>query len=304
MSDQKRGILITIAAIIFIASTVYLNFFSGSEKKQSKSADLFSVLSTTNKQKTGLYDISEGESIPNWKKAVLAQAAIDDPSGSFTQTNDPNQDNLNNPNNITAQYAKNVYAANAIISQNTEVTPTQKTEIAKSILEQEALKASAKAYVFKDLKTKPTTLTEVKKYGNIVGAVLILSLQDVIQYDDLAMIKEYGSSKNINVLKPYNEKIDALTILRDSLLAIEVPTTAILYHLNLLNAVEMYRQTLINLRGVEDDPLRASLGMSDYSTIYQNFFVSVDGFKEYFNLEGVSFSKKEPGYFISNGIIQ
>jgi hypothetical protein len=307
MSDQKRGILIVIVSILFIVSTVYLNFFSSPKQAKKSSPDLLSVFTPNNSKQTGLNDIPEGETVPNWKKAVLAQAEKDDPNGLLrkaSSTDSVDTTNLDDPNNITSQYAKNVYTATAVISQNTEITPTQKAEIAKSILAEELKKASAPVYTIKDLKTIASTPAAVKLYGNTLGALFIYALEKVITYDDMAMIKEYGQTGDVKTLTKYDEKIETLGGLRDAILYMSVPNSAIVYHLQLVNALAMYHQTLINMRGIIDDPVRATAGASDYTVVYKGFFVAIDSFKEYFALQHTTFTAKEPGSFMSNGIIK
>lgn len=304
MQDQKKAIVFTILGFLFIASTLYLNFFSDNHYKKEQSSDLLSVFSSSNSASTGLSDIQEGETVPNWKKAVLAQANIDDPSGAISQSAGADQKNLNDANNITAQYAKDVYTATAVVSQNTTLTQAQKKQLAEAILEQEALKAAAKSYTIKDIITVDDSTVNIKQYGNYTGAAVALSLQKVVKYDDLEIVKKYGTSNNEKDLAPLNEKVDAITVLRNNLLIAPVPLSAILYHLNLLNSVEMYLQTLINLKGIQTDPLRASMGISDYGSVYQGFFVAIDTLKEYFSFKNITFTAKEPGYLVSKGIIQ
>ena len=301
MQDNKKAILLTCLGIIFIASTVYLNMFS-SPKQETKSSDLVSILKTTNTNKTGLSDVPEGQTVPNWKKAVLAEADAANPN--LKQVADADQTQLNDPNNITAQYAKDVYAATAILQQQGRVlTEQDKADIAQSVFAQEALKAAAKVFTIKDIKTFTANASDVQKYGNTLGGVATLAIVDGSNYLDVPLFEDYAKTLNKETLKKIDKKIAIITQLRDSLLVMNVPTSAILYHLNALNSVEAYRQTLINMRSFETDALRATIGAHDYVTVFQTTFTTINAFSEYFDNQNIIFKPDEKGYIFTKGLI-
>ncbi len=303
MLENKRTIVITALGIAFIFSTLYLSFYSPTTKKQTASGELLSVLSSTNEKRTGLNDVKEGESVPNWKVAVTAQAQKDAPDINTLQPEQVDLTNLNDPNNITTQYAKNVYTATAILEQQGTLTAEERANIAKAIFEQESLKAAAKTYTLSDIKTIPATKTNIQKYGNTLGGVATLAIVEGSKYPDIDLFEEYALTKKKETLALVDKKIAILKELRDNFLAISVPTSATVYHLSTLNAIEAYLQTVINMRAIDTDALRASIGAHDYVTVYQTAFSMINAFSEYFDRENIVFQPTENGYLFTKGLI-
>jgi hypothetical protein len=303
MLENKKTIIITALGIAFIVSTIYLSFSSPSSKKKQASGELFSVLSSNTTERTGLRDVQEGATIPNWKAAVIAQAQKDDPSIDPLTPQQIDTTNLNDPNNITTQYAKNVYTATAVLEQQGALTAEQRAEIAKAIFEQEALKAAAKTYTLSAVKTVPSTKTNIQKYGNTLGGVATFAIIEGSKYPDVDLFEDYALNKKKEALVLIDKKIAVIKELRDNLLAISVPTSATIYHLSTLNAVEAYLQTLINMRALDTDAVRASIGAHDYVTVYQTVFSMINAFSEYFDRENIVFQPTDKGYIFTKGLI-
>lgn len=304
MLENKRTIILAALGIAFVSSTIYMSFYLPQSRKTPESGELLSVLSKTNEKGTGLEDVKEGETLPNWKLAVIKQAEKDAPEINTLAPTAVDTTNLNNPNNITAQYAKNVYAATAILEQESgTLTEEQRAAIAKAIFEQEALKASAKIYSLSDIKTIPSSKESVKKYGNTLGGMVTLAIVEGDKYPDIDLFQEYGLTRKKETLVLIDKKISIVEDLRDNMLLISVPTTATVYHLSALNAVEAYLQTLKNMRAIDTDALRASIGAHDYLTVYQTAFSMINAFSEYFDMENIVFQPSENGYLFTKGLI-
>lgn len=300
---NKKPIIIGVLGTLFIGSTLFSSLYSPSTSKNKPTVDLVSILSKTTQEKTGLQDIPEGETLPNWKIAVMEKAALDDPSIDTTQALQVNTENLDNPNNITAQYAKNVYAATAILGQQTELTNEQKEEIAKALFEEEAYKAAARVYTSSDIKTTTGTKDVVKKYGNTLGGIVMNATIAMAQVEDIPTFEKYATTRAQDQLDAINLKIATVTKYRDDVLKLPAPKSATLFHLNLINAIESYRQTLINMRSVHTDALRATIGAHDYAVVVKNVYISADFFSQYFTSEGVVFGPKEDGAFFSGFLL-
>lgn len=206
---------------------------------------------------------------------------------------------LDDPNNITASFSKNLYTANAYINKQGNLTTKEKEALATNIIKQEGAKLTFTTYEVADLNlTKTETDATRKAYGNNLGTVYKKAVSAKLTVDDITTMKKFNETKDISVLDTLtNKKILLESIIKD-LLAISVPYSAASYHLLVVNSISQYKSLVENMAMVRDDPIRAALSFNAYEETLRTMSSSFVTMQNYFVIENITFTSNEPGFAI------
>lgn len=209
---------------------------------------------------------------------------------------------LNDPNNITASFSKNIYIASAYAKQKGNLTKEEKEDLATLVLEGEKEKMAVRTYEITDLHlSKDESPATRKAYGNTLGKLYTRADTQKITSNDINILKEYSINKDTSVLASLASKTNILDEVIDSLLAMQVPYSAAPYHLLLVNNIAIYKSMLENFASAESDPLRVSIALSSYIPVMRGVSSSLASMQDYFIIENITFTKNEPGYAIISG---
>lgn len=203
---------------------------------------------------------------------------------------------LNDPNNLTASFSKNVYTASAFVSQNKTSAAEQERMIA-SLAIAEGSKITTKKYTIKDVSLyKQDTAVEKKAYGNSLGRVVQKINKNKLGQDYINRLNEYAENKDVATLDFFAEKADGLRVVLNDLLKMSVPSSASVFHINLVNSTSQLIATLDAFSKTDEDPLKSLAFVNSYAETLYGVLNSVAILQDYFNLEGVSFTSKDDGY--------
>ena len=212
---------------------------------------------------------------------------------------------LQDPNNITATFAKDVYTSSVYASQKGTVTEEQQKELADKI----ALEASRKmvfiTYSLDDLhiiKTEDTA--SIKKYGNDLGKIYTKADSNNITRDDIAIIEAYNVNKDTSVLEAFVVKKNVLETAITALLAMSVPMPVASYHLRLINKLSDYKIIIENLAQADTDPMRALIAFNEYLPTVKSLSSSFSAIQGYMKGEGITFTSSEAGFILLDGYTQ
>jgi hypothetical protein len=245
----------------------------------------------------------DGNGIPDWKdllnqmmstttKEIASKAVIDEKTKAA----------LDDPNNITASFAKNLYVASAYSKQKGNLTKAQTEELASSIVASENSKIVVTIYGLSDLHISTTETDDAKKeYGNALGKLYLRALKEKIDASDLAIIKSYSINKDKSVLASLVVKKNNLETVITSIVALPVPASAAPYHLVMINRLSQYKSIIENLSKMDTDPVRATIAFNSYVPIIKAVYSSFAVIQNYFSVENITFSKSEPGFAITSG---
>jgi hypothetical protein len=235
--------------------------------------------------------------IPDWQDLLVeTMSTTTKEESANTVTSDLAKKQLEDPNNLTSSLSKNIYTAQALAKKNGTMTKEEQDSLVNNIVQEEAKKIEVHTYEVGDvtvLKTEDDTAR--RKYGNSLGLLMREADTYKLGSDDLAVIQAYNTSQDISLLTSLTIKKNNLDQIISDTLKVPVPSSAIPYHLLVLNRLSMYKSILESLSKADTDPVRATLAFNSYQETVQGVYSSLASMKQYFEMENITFLKNEPG---------
>ncbi len=208
---------------------------------------------------------------------------------------------LNDPNNITASYTKNAYIASTALGQGGIVDEASKQDVMKQLFTEEIKMAEAKIYTFLDVNLVSDSKTTLKNYGNNVASIL----KNIITKDTVAQglfgISGYLQTTDEKYLIPVTSNAKKVNTTLQKLLALQVPKSALPYHVTILNRVSEYANVLSNLSTANTDAMRATIALKKYQEVTASVIRIYPLLSDYFSLKNVTFTSTESGYIYTVG---
>ena len=209
---------------------------------------------------------------------------------------------LNDPNNLTSSFSKNLYVASAYINKNGGIDADSQQAVLDQLISQEASKIIPTTYTYKDIKIAPKEdKISIKTYGNSVAIILQEVITKKIMTDDFSSMNSFTQTKNESDLLPLVKNRDRVGGLIQKLLSISVPPSAISYHILALNRIALYKDTLDDISKANTDPVRAKLAIEKYTEMMVLVLRIPNQFSNYFDVQNIVFSSKEAGYMFTAG---
>ncbi len=300
MTNRKYFILLAVLLLITASSAVIpASWFGINVKNNNPSLDLTSVktIDLVGKNKEG--------SPATWKD-LTEQAFKDRPEilaeTKATPVNQKDLDALNDPNNLTASFSKNLYVASNYLNQNGGGDSVVQQDILDQLMAQEAVKIIPTKYIFKDINVaKAESRDSIKDYGNNLALILKDMITSYSMKTDLSGVADFLKSENIKSLDPVTNDYKKIDAKLKKLLAISVPLSASTYHIITVNQVAAYRDNLYNLSQIVADPLRARISFEKYAEISISTLNLYKDLSKYFDMKNIVFSSKEAGYVFTAG---
>ncbi len=209
---------------------------------------------------------------------------------------------LNDPNNLTASFSKNLYLLSAYFDKNGITDEVTKQKAVNELIENERKKITHTSYGYKDIVVAKTESKEsLRAYGNVVAQLLQKTLSKEIGRKDLYSITTYSETKDPSALQDLITNKKNLDSILQKMLTLSVPPSLVSYHLLAINRIASYRDLVKNLSVADTDPMRASFVLNDYTNTTILVFRLYEQFATYFTSHGVVFNEKEPGYVFTVG---
>lgn len=209
---------------------------------------------------------------------------------------------LNDPNNLTVSFSKNLYITSAYLKNNNITDAVSQQKAMTGITSEEVAKTSSKKYIYGDIKIATTENKEsIRMYGNEIAKILnnIITKKNITE--DFPGVKSFldtGDDKKLVPIEKDAVRIDGMV---KRLLALSVPQSATIYHLLVLNQVVVYRDTLSNLSKASTDPVRAAIVVQKYPESLLSTLLLYKKLSSYFTIKNIVFSPQEPGYVFMVG---
>lgn len=206
-------------------------------------------------------------------------------------------DALNDPNNLTASFSKNLYLTAASVQENNITDQKTKQALIDQISQEEADKIQPKVFTDKDIIiAKSESKASIKKYGNAIEPLLDSVVTKETITGDMTGVLNYlksGDASGIVYLFKDKKRLDTVIT---KLQKVEVPPSAVILHLQMLNRASEYREVVDNLSKVETDPIRTSLVIKQYIPVSRAIIEMFTKYTDYFNRENIAFTNTEYGY--------
>ncbi|MDB5259928.1 MAG: hypothetical protein JWN37_159 [Candidatus Nomurabacteria bacterium] len=209
---------------------------------------------------------------------------------------------LNDSNNLTASFTKNLYVSANYLKQNQITDQGSQQQVLDQLVAQEAAKIVPTIYTTDSLHVGVADdSATLKAYGNKIAPILQQLITKKVLTDDLTAINSFTQTKNETDLSSIVNNKNRVDDLLKKLLDMPVPPSALTYHLLAINRVAAYRDNLDNLSKAKSDSIRATIAMGDYQNIVTMDIRLHEVFTQYFNAKNVVFSSKDAGYEFTVG---
>lgn len=300
-TTQPLSALILILALVAISAFIPARWLGVSPKNQTSDGLEIKKLIRSSE----LVKDSNNDGKVGWDD-VITSSFVDASSTLAELNTEPvdqkSIDELNDPNNLTASFSRNVYITTAYLKKNDITDEKTKQDAVNELMAEEASKIAVTTYLIKDIRVSKSDSKEtIKNYGNTIAPLLknIMSSKQI--GDDVNSLQGFTDTKKASSLIPLTKNRDRLNILLKQLLAVEVPPSAITQHILLLNRVALYRDNVDNMSRLDSDPVRSTLVFGKYQDTLLLLAKLPDQFFSYFNTQNVAFSSEEPGYIFTTG---
>lgn len=211
------------------------------------------------------------------------------------------QKHLDDPNNLTASFSKNAYAASAYLQEKNITDEKTQSELMTSLINQEKAKINTKTYTVHDMRVASAeSKASLRDYGNTLGTLMNKAALYKLGDPDINDLNSYTNSKDVKYLTAIQIKKTKLAGTIQELLKVSVPPSAVGYHTLAVNKLSEYYTTLDNFSKADTDPLRTSLSIHDYVPNLRSLFGALNATREYFKDKNIVFTQKEPGYVFSS----
>jgi hypothetical protein len=251
---------------------------------------------------TGASDV-DGDGTVSWKEYIASSLGIPEDDATTTIAVDPRElAALNDPNNLTSSFTKNLYVASVALNQSGVDDPNTDQETITQLVQKEAQKVHPASYTEASVKvSSDASPAALKTYANTIAPILTSFITKASITSDLTSVTKYSQSEDEADLLPLVKNNIRTQKLLDTLLSVQVPKQVVATHLEVLNRVAKYAATLDNLSHASDDPLRATIAIKSYSDDAVDALRSIPLLSDYFTKANVVFSAKDAGYVFITG---
>lgn len=204
---------------------------------------------------------------------------------------------LNDPNNLTSSFSKNLYIASTVLQQNGVTDQKSEQETINQLVKEEATKVQPTTYTIANIKIgKDDSKAAVKAYGNAVASILNGFITEQSIVDDITALGNFTNSNDEADLASIFKSKSRVSLTLQKLLDLSVPPSAVVVHVQALNNIGTFSQTLNNLSKAFDDPMRATLAIKRYPDDAVTALHTFPQLAAFFKEKGVTFSEKDTGY--------
>lgn len=238
----------------------------------------------------------------SWKEYVASSLNLSPDAASTSLQADPESiAALNDPNNLTGSFSKNLYIAANALNQSGITDEDSKQKVINDLMAKETSKITAKIYTSADVILVPDSKTSMKDYGNGVASAMnkLITEKSIVQ--DLTSINGYLQTADATKLIPLQQNAVKVNSAIKKILALKVPSSAISSQVTVLNKLSEYEDTLLGLSVADTDALRATIAVKNYHDIVVNALRVYTVLGDYFDAKNITFSSSEPGYIFIVG---
>lgn len=292
------GILITLIAVSAVVPAKWL----GGEPKKQPHKKLNYTLATSPGEVA--QDLDKDGKI-SWNEVIndtLQPSASTSAKLSKIAVDPKSIAELNDPNNLTASFSKNLYISSAYLVKNGINDEKSKAEVLANIMQQEANKIVPTTYYYKDINIAKTESKEsIRVYGNTMSLILQNIITEKIIVGDISNVTSFLQSKNPADLSSLRNNKKRLEDIIQKLLKISVPPSALTYHTLAINRIAAYKDIIDNLSVADTDPIRQTFVIEKYPDTVKLVALLFNQFSNYFDMQNIIFTSKDAGYVFITG---
>lgn len=290
--NESILLVVGLVALLALSSFIPASWLGGEKKVQ------YPLLSF---EDSLMGNDTDGNGVTTWQEFI--SESLGTPETTVPVETDPRTlASLNDPNNLTSSFTKNLYITSVALKENGIDDQAASQETINQLLAKEAQKLSTISYTRADIHiAKDDSVQALKTYGNSVGALLKDFITQKSISDDLTSLGNFTQSQNETDLVPLVQNAQHIQVIVNKLVALQVPPQAVDAHVEILNRIGQYSQVLTNLSLAYDDPVRATFVLDQYPGSAVAALQSIPYLGKFFNDKAVLFSSKEGGYLFTVG---
>ena len=184
---------------------------------------------------------------------------------------------------LTDTFARDFFTQYMNTQQSgTQITSANADQLASDYLKKTPLPSiSAKQYTQADLLLVDSDKTHLSNYQNAIGAVFAKYWPSG-KTNELTIMQQAFTNEDATALSNLTAIISAYQNSLNNILTIPVPKLAASLHLNVINSLSTYIQTLKMIRMAYTDPISGLVGLNAYQKNYANISVSLVNMQMYF----------------------
>ncbi len=194
----------------------------------------------------------------------------------------------------------------AIKQSGGEITPEVEQQLIESIIAQNNFGSLAsKIYVPENLKTISDSPEAIKDYGNALGKIILdnaFTQKDSkgMPVNELTIIDQAMQRNNKAELDRINKITESYENIIARMLALEVPQSVALIHLDIINYFGLAIKADKDLQQLFVDTATAFGGITAYKAASFGLSNSLTTLRQYFIEAQVAYNRSEPGYTMTN----
>jgi hypothetical protein len=244
---------------------------------------------------------ADQDGVTTWREYIANSLNLPEDATTSVEVDDRSIAQLNDPNNLTSSFTKNLYIASVALQQNGIADQESKQSTLDQLVKKESEKVSVPSYTKSSLKiSSDNSPAGLKAYGNALGKALSGLITKETISSQLLSINSFVQSENEGDLLPVTEGALKGETAINKLLQISVPSQASDMHLALLNKFAAYATALDNISKAYDDPLRATFSIHSFIDVTLAALQTIGDADAFFASKNVVFTAKESGYLFTS----
>jgi len=146
-----------------------------------------------------------------------------------------------------------------------------------------------------DFKKVADTKTAIRDYGNALAKISAEKAKE-FPGNELTIFDDATNKNDPKILDGLDSPINRYKAIRDEMLLMSVPSTAVSIHSKIVNLFSLMITGIQNMKYIFTDPIKAVNGVSLYPNSVGYFVTAMTELRDYFIKNGVIFNKNEAGY--------
>ena len=141
----------------------------------------------------------------------------------------------------------------------------------------------------------------LKAYGNSIASIMNGLITEATITADLTSLALFTQTRNENDLSPLLINANKATVALSKLVALKVPKNAVTLHVQILNNLGTYANTLSDAASAYNDAMRATFAVKRYFDDVAAALRIIPTVGNFLTSNTVLFSSNEPGYIYTIG---
>jgi len=245
---------------------------------------------------------SDGEEIKAGRDPVIAG-----PNDTLSQEEVENKINKENEANLTEtdKFSRDFFIQYvASLQSGQPVNQADYEKLLQNYLAEAANKTNVRFYGASDFKVATAeTPTIIRAYGNEVARIMSRKEGAPALESELLIIDRYVKTTDPEELLKLEPLVAEYRRIEEELKNTPVPQSALILHIELINAISFTKQGIEGMQMIETDPLKAIAAINNYPEASGNILPALRLIKKYLVEEHkVVFTQAEDGYRLFNAL--